>query len=31
MFTDFLSENPGEKATGEDVSDEKNVINILSE
>ena len=24
MFTDFLSKNPGKKATGEDVTDEKN-------
>ena len=30
-FTDFLSRNPVEIATTEDVYDEQNVINILSE
>ena len=30
-FTDFLSRNPVENATTEDVYDEQNVINILSE
>ena len=30
MFTDYLSENPVEKATTEDVYDERYVLNILS-
>ena len=30
MFTDYLSENPVEKATTEDVYDQQYVLNILS-